>query len=289
MSQQSFCPICGTANPSSATQCRTCGAALSPGPASPARPLPPRQMQSRTPNQVRERPRRSGVQQGETQSVPLDQRRPSRAAGGGPAGQGIGEGGAVLEGTVVQITSQQEAPDIDWARLLFGLLLVADLVIIFGTFALSFFIFAIIMFAIAAVFGFGGCVGAIVGWFMNIIAWIFGPIIRVAVNLLRPRQDQLVPLLHVRVRESGSGLERDCRIKGQLRGSISERDRVRIWGRERNGIIYFRRGQNLRTGVDLTLPAQYSIWLLLGLVLLNIIGVIYILSNPGATTPTIYR
>lgn len=280
MSHDEFCNLCGTRNSATASHCRQCGAPLvsatnrasqsvRPVPSSPASLTRPRSQES---------PRPWGSQ------PELPARRPLsdvvRETPGSARTLDTAAAGTAVEGVVVSVSKSEEPPDNDWARLLFGLLLTVDAVVVFGAIALYVLVVTLIIFIIAAILGFGGCVGIPLSLFFNMLITIFGPVMQRFGGMLGQRQVGTVPVLSVRIRNSRTRQEWDCRIKGPLRGSIDKGDRVRIWGTVRNGIVYFRRGENLNTGASLTRPLQPSIWLLAGLVVVNVAAAIYVLANP---------
>jgi hypothetical protein len=183
----------------------------------------------------------------------------------------------MLTGTIVRIDPlNPERPDPNIARILFALLLVADLTVLTGGLFLVFIIIALIIAAISMAVG-SSCTFGLLQIISRMILSFVGLLIP---SLMRNREPQnLVPVNNFLLRTT-DGRNVTFRIKEQLRGATPQlQDRVQIRGSVRHGILHFRAGNNLDTDEAFELPPNRAwIWLAI-LAILNVIFFSYLWSQ----------
>ena len=181
----------------------------------------------------------------------------------------------VLEGTITGVHElPQEAPDANIAGIFASLILIIDLVLVFGWIALIVIVTALFIGILLAILN-PGCLGGILRVFTQSIFFFLGPLISI---LFRNRtQDRnLQPVTNYKL-YTANGQETIFRIKGRLRGATPQKgERVRVWGRWRDDILRTRGGQNLNSGERYLYPFNWSIvWLFL-LLFINTVGFFFL-------------
>lgn len=170
--------------------------------------------------------------------------------------------GRVLEGTVIRVDPLGEQPaDPNVARILFSIILIADLVLLLGSAALAALAVLVAVAVLATVLRMPWLTQIIVQ-VVNLLFYLLYPLLQILLPRAQ-REQRTEPVANYLVR-AADGCPYTFRIKGRLQGAtVSVRDRVRVWGRPEHGILRFEGGVKLDTGESLSLPFNWY-WLLLG-------------------------
>jgi membrane protein implicated in regulation of membrane protease activity len=174
-----------------------------------------------------------------------------------------------------RIPLENEPPDFDYARLLFSVILFVDLVAILGVFALIILAGFVILAVLALILNATWLLG-IMGFLIQFFFSFLTPIINI---FTRRENRQTVPVVNYTMGTT-NGKEFTARIKGQLRGTVpQEGDRFSLTGVVRHGILHVRGGFNLKNNEPILLPIRWSgLWLVL-IIIANLAGLIYYLSQ----------
>jgi hypothetical protein len=185
----------------------------------------------------------------------------------------------VLEGIVKEVYPAGEvAPEIDWGRMVLGLLVLIDLIFLGVSLFITVLIGVILLTILMQIFRLGGCLWSLLGLF-------FQPVLAL-LNGLRQvffgpgAQTERVPLTIYRVQPRQPGGRLEFEVRGHLQHTVIDReDQVRVWGPVRNETVLFRRGERIdpRTGRISQLTRRGSTsWLWFGLlVAVNLIAFLW--------------
>jgi hypothetical protein len=113
----------------------------------------------------------------------------------------------------------------------------------------------------------------------NLLSMLY---LNAALNPLRRRETELVPVRYLRIRDDDE-VEWMVRVKGNFEhGNLSTDDLVSLWGRWRGGTLFVRRGYNHRTRSRIGIQHSYS-WIGLALTLAMILLVVCYFWEPTRT------
>jgi len=166
-----------------------------------------------------------------------------------------------LEGTVISVDPPyNEKPDFDVAGLLLRIFLIGGALMLLLPILAGAMVALII---IAILFGLLG-LGVLSSLFPSCM---IGCLPSLFMFLFRGKTTREIPVRNFRIQDV-SGTEYQVRMKGEIkRGNISPGDDVSIWGRWKNGTLFFRKATNHRTNSDVIIRRPLSVKILFGVII----------------------